>query len=238
MHFRLADNGDYELTNLNRQHTFIDQIGVNKAEFHKNELLRINPYIDVEFFREGVSKQNLPDLVQWADFIVDGVDVTTESAIQLKFLLHKLAHDKSKAVVSPLDPGYCQMGYTFDYRNPSVRPLRGRLEKCLAAKGPIPALMAMFPLRTWPNHSLQLIIDLLENGNRPASQLACSADVLAGIAAALVIRFVSTGELASDWRIELASTALSTKERFSLWLNSFSRRARIKKLLRTRASAK
>ena len=230
--FRLADNGAYELANLNRQHTFIDHIGSNKAEFHMAELLRINPYIDVKHFPEGISEANSPALVEWADLIVDGVDVTTADAIRLKFGLHVLAHKNRKPVLSPLDPGFCQMGYGFDYRKSSTPILRNRLEKCLKAKHPIKALLAMFPTEELPSHSLPLILDLLENPGMPASQLACSADILSGIAGAALIRFIETGELIESWNIDLSYIAHSKRERLRNWMGRRKFITKINRLLR------
>jgi tRNA A37 threonylcarbamoyladenosine dehydratase len=105
--FMIADNGAYELANLNRQHAFVDSIGVNKAEFHANELRRINPFIQVEAFTEGVTRENLDRMIGWADIIFDCVDVTTYDAIVLKLLLHEKAHAAKRPVFSMLDLGYC-----------------------------------------------------------------------------------------------------------------------------------
>ena len=231
-HFRIADNGDYELANLNRQHTFVDQVGVNKAVFHRNELLRINPFIDVKAFAEGITAENLPEMVQWADLIIDTVDVTTLPAIMLKFRLHELAHQHEKAVVMPLDPGFCSMGETFDYRNPKVVPLDGRLAACKRVKNPIHGLMELFPVGTWPLHSLQLVDDLLQNAKRPASQLGCAADMLGGVIAALVMRFADSGELLTEWSYDLGTLALPRAKRWNTWVASFGLKRKIRAKVR------
>lgn len=231
-HFRLADNGAYELTNLNRQHTFVDQIGTNKASFHAGELLRINPFADVKAFTDGISAQNINELVSWADLIIDAVDVTTPDAIKLKFVLHEKAHAARKPVLTPLDPGFCQMGYGYDYRNAKTPPVHGRLEACKAHQHPIKALLEMFPLSEMPTHTLPLIRDLLTLPGIPASQLGCAADLLAGVICAAVLRFADTGTLISSWSIDLAEYAISPSKRLNLWIKSFGLRKEIRKLLR------
>ncbi|MBX9766678.1 MAG: ThiF family adenylyltransferase [Bdellovibrionales bacterium] len=230
-HFKLADNGSYELSNLNRQHTFIDFVGVNKATFHAQELKRINPHVDVETLPEGVSRENLPRIIGWADIIIDAVDVTTADAIQLKFHLHELAHRAQKPVLSPLDPGFCQLGIGWDYRKAGTKPLHGRLELAKSAKNPIKALLHMFPISSLPSHSLQLFVDLLNDRKIPASQLGCSADLLSGIIVAAMVRFVETGDLLPRWYFNLDRYALSFGQRASLFLNSFRLKGRIKSLM-------
>lgn len=230
-HFRLADNGNYEISNLNRQHTFVDRLGENKAEFHASELLRINPHIDVLTYADGISKQNLPELVQWADLIIDAVDVTNPVSIKLKFHLHEVAHRFQKPVMSPLDPGFCQMGFTYDYRNRRIRPLNGKLEACLQTQHPIKALLTMFPLSKIPNHVLPLVEEILEKPEMPASQLGASADLLSGIVAAAVIRFATDGKLIPGWNLTVEHYAYSSTQRVKFQINSLRLRKKIKNML-------
>ncbi len=230
--FRLSDNGTYELSNLNRQHTFIDQVGVNKSSFHAQEVSRINPFADVVAFPEGVTRENLDTLIEWADLVIDAVDVTVQESIQLKFHLHEVAKKARRPVLSPLDPGFCQMGYVFDYRKSSVQPIGGRLEACKKTKNPIQGLLTMFPIEAMPSHSLQLFVDLLESPEIPASQLGCSADLLSGIIAAIVLKFAATRELPWGWNMDLASYALTFGDRFELGLNGFFLRRHINRLLK------
>ncbi len=108
--FILADNGEYDLTNMNRQHAFKENIGQNKAEFHAENLLGINPFIKVKIFTEGLSEKNMDEVVEWADIIVDAIDVTSASGIAMKLHLHKIAHAKHKPTLTALDVGFLSMG--------------------------------------------------------------------------------------------------------------------------------
>lgn len=234
-HLRVADNGDYELANLNRQHTFVDQLGKNKAVFHKEEVLRINPFVDIEAFPDGVNPQNLPELASWADIIIDAVDVTVPESIQMKFHLHEVAHGLRKPVLTPIDPGFLQMGLVFDYRNPKTAPIHGRLRRAKekAKRNPIEGLLYVFPLRTFPNHTLQLLIDLLHNYRQPASQVGCASDVLSGVMAAIIMKFADSRKLPRSWNIELAPYALSRTELLKLWFRGIFMRIQILKILWT-----
>lgn len=230
-HFKIADVGHYELANLNRQHTFIDCLGMNKATFHEKELKRINPYIDVVAHTDGVHEKNIPDLVQWADLIFDCVDVTTASAIQSKIHLHEVAHEKKKPVFSMLDLGYCQWGTSYDYRNFETIPLNGRLAETKREQNPIRALLKMFPLNIFPAHTLQLLEDLLENPEIPCSQLGLAADLLSAVAVAAVIRFSKDGTVIKGWNINLESQALPLRERFNHFIKAPWKRLKIARIL-------
>lgn len=227
-HFRLADNGNYEISNLNRQNFFTDHLGQNKAEAQAEQILKINPYADVQADPRGITPQNVQGLVDWADLIIDAVDVTNPESIQMKFLLHQVAKQFKKPVLSPLDPGLCQYGQTYDYRNPKLAVLNGKLARCQNANHPMKALFSMFSVSDLPAHTLPLLNDLLTQATQPASQLAISADLLSGVIGAAAIRFAETGELVSGWRLDLEPLAYSRQKRFSLWLRSLWLRPKLK----------
>jgi hypothetical protein len=229
--FRLADNGAYELANLNRQHAFVDSIGINKAEFHYHEVKRINPFSDVAFFSEGISETNLEKLVAWSDIVIDGVDVTNPEAIQMKLRLHEVAHSAKKAVFCMLDLGFCQWGESFDYRDPFVPLLHGRMPRAKNASHPIKVLFEMFPLSSVPAHSLPLVYDVLTDVKVSASQLGCASDLLSAIIAPAILRFVEYGDLVPGWNIDLEYLAHPLGKRWKTFLTSPLLRFKIKRIL-------
>lgn len=211
--FVLADNGSYELTNLNRQHAFTENIGQNKAEFHAGQLLKINPHILVKTYAEGLSLENLPDVVRWSDLIMDAVDVTTQSGMKMKLALHEEAKARSKPVLTAFDLGFCQYGRSYDYRNSYLPALDGKIAQAKKAKHPIKALFTVLPLSTVPAHCLPLIYDLLVVPDTPASQLGSTSDMLSAIIGPTVLRFAETGELVSGWKFDMESLAKPWSER-------------------------
>lgn len=61
--FVLADNGSFELNNLNRQHAVVTDIGSNKADVAAARVTAINPYAQVEVVPEGITEDNVARLV-------------------------------------------------------------------------------------------------------------------------------------------------------------------------------
>ncbi|HUP57966.1 MAG TPA: ThiF family adenylyltransferase [Bdellovibrionota bacterium] len=230
--FKLADNGSYELTNLNRQHAFIENIGQNKAEFHASKMRQINPFIEVESHPGGISPENVSALVEWADLIMDAVDVTSPEGMKMKLLLHETAHARRKPVLTALDLGFCQWGRSYDYRSGKLAPLGGALETARRAKHPLKALFSIVPLSAVPAHSLQLIEDLMKHPERPASQMGGTSDLLAGIIGPTLIRFAATGELVPGWNINLENLALPLSTRLKLLFQAPRLRAEVARLMR------
>ncbi|MFJ4520608.1 ThiF family adenylyltransferase [Streptomyces sp. NPDC088810] len=115
-HFVLADVGTYELNNLNRQHATVDDLGRNKAEVGARALRGINPHVDVEVVPDGVTRANAEKLVEQADVIVDGVDVTTPTGLAAKVRLHQEACRQRKPLVTGWDMAGMLAAQVFDYR--------------------------------------------------------------------------------------------------------------------------
>ncbi len=201
--FRLADNGDYELTNLNRQHARLESIGKNKAVFHAEEVRSIQPYAKIEVFPTGLTPENLNRSLDGAHLVMDAVDVTTRTGMEMKIKLHEECARRRLPVFSALDLGYRQWGMSFDYRGGDLMPLRGKAANALSKPHPIASLFTIYPLDSVPDHALQFVDDLLENRMEYASQLGATSDLLSSIIVAAVIRFVESGELLRGWSYDL-----------------------------------
>lgn len=70
----LADYDVVELSNLNRQYYFADQIGLPKTVALRDTLLRINPYVCLETINERLSEERIPLLFQGVDVLVECFD--------------------------------------------------------------------------------------------------------------------------------------------------------------------
>jgi len=69
--FILADHDRVELSNLNRQHYFLDQVGMEKtAALHQN-LLRINPHVEVTLHCRRISADNLAAIFADAHLLIE-----------------------------------------------------------------------------------------------------------------------------------------------------------------------
>ncbi|CAN5497969.1 hypothetical protein BH23CHL2_BH23CHL2_06550 [soil metagenome] len=128
-HLVLVEPDEYDLHNLNRQNMRLQDIGRNKAEGLRERVSDINPYAEVSLETSGITADNVERLVQSADIIIDGVDVTTQSPLLMKFLLHKQARRYRKPVISGYDVAGLQLLHIYDYRKPSVQVLHGKVKE-------------------------------------------------------------------------------------------------------------
>lgn len=229
--FILADNGEYELTNLNRQHAFKENIGVNKAQFHAECLKGINPFANVKFYREGVSMENIDSSIRWADIIIDAIDVTSSSGIAMKLKLHEHAQREHKPVLTALDIGFRQWGRTYDYRQTNLEVLGGAYAAAKAAQHPLKVLFSIVPLSVVPAHSLELVCDLLEKKDISASQLGCTSDMLSAIIVPVMLQFVETGRVVDGWNMDLNSYTKTFRMRVKQYFDGMPVRRKAKRLL-------
>jgi hypothetical protein len=125
-HFILADNGDYELNNLNRQHAQLADIGRNKAVVSAELVRAINPLADVEVRSNGIEADTVDALVARCAVVVDGVDVTEKSGMSAKLALHASAARLRVPVISGYDMAGMQFVRCYDYRTPRP-PLDGAI---------------------------------------------------------------------------------------------------------------
>jgi sulfur carrier protein ThiS adenylyltransferase len=70
----LADFDVVEPSNLNRQQYFVDQMGHYKSEALRDNLQRINPYVQVDSHTIMLNPENVPDLFREVDVMVEAFD--------------------------------------------------------------------------------------------------------------------------------------------------------------------
>ena len=64
--YRLADFDDFGLSNLNRLRAGVHHLGVNKAVITARQMYEIDPYLEIEIYREGLTEESI------AEFFVGG----------------------------------------------------------------------------------------------------------------------------------------------------------------------
>lgn len=128
-HLILVEPDEYDLHNLNRQNMRLQDIGRNKAEALRERVLDINPYASIEVVPDGITEANVRQLVETATIIVDGVDVTTQKPLLMKYLLHKEARALGKPVISGYDVAGLQLLHIYDYRDPSVAIMHNKVQE-------------------------------------------------------------------------------------------------------------
>lgn len=82
----LADFDVVEPSNLNRQQYFIDQIGMYKTDALKQNLQRINPYVELEMHTVLLDAESLPQIFSGVDILVEAFDKPDAKAMLLESL--------------------------------------------------------------------------------------------------------------------------------------------------------
>ncbi len=85
----IADFDVVEPSNLNRQQYFVDQIGLPKVEALRQNLARVNPYVQVTSFNDRLTPDNVPTLFAGVDVMVEAFDAPDQKAMLAEsFLAH------------------------------------------------------------------------------------------------------------------------------------------------------
>ena len=96
-HLHLIDFDRVDLTNLNRQQYFLKHVGRNKTDALKEQLLEINPYLEIITDCVRVTEENLIFLFQEEDIICEAFDDPDAKAMMACGILE---HFPDKKLVS------------------------------------------------------------------------------------------------------------------------------------------
>jgi sulfur carrier protein ThiS adenylyltransferase len=76
--FRIVDSDIVEIGNLNRQFYFTDQVGKRKVEALRDNLLLINPGLEIEALAKRIEQGNVADIFPDCDVVVEAFDGATD----------------------------------------------------------------------------------------------------------------------------------------------------------------
>lgn len=188
----LADPGDYELANLNRQRATLEDLSRNKAVVNAGRVARINPHASTWVEPEGLTEDNIDELVRNADIVVDGVDVTTVEAVRLKVKLHLAAAKVAVPVVCGYDVAGVQALLVYDYREASTRPLGGKFAASEAATiTPLEFMAREVPTAALPLEIVPVVISQVSGSGDGFPQLVYTADLFGVLAARAVLELLA-----------------------------------------------
>jgi molybdopterin/thiamine biosynthesis adenylyltransferase len=92
---KICDHDIFEETNFNRQlHSNIHSVGKLKVEVLKEELLKINPNLKIESYSEGVTKENIHQLLEGVEVVINGMD-----RMYYSLILERTAREKKLTIV-------------------------------------------------------------------------------------------------------------------------------------------
>jgi sulfur carrier protein ThiS adenylyltransferase len=86
----LADFDVVVLSNIHRQHYFIDQIGLLKTAALKKTLVRSNPFVAIRTLNVKLSEQSIPRLFTGVDVLVECFDNPAMKAAALRSVLQQM----------------------------------------------------------------------------------------------------------------------------------------------------
>lgn len=93
-HIILADFDRLDLSNLNRLNAGFDELGLPKTTIAARRLARIDPYLRVTLYDEGVTEENAADFLRGLDLLVDECD-----GMRIKHRIRTLARERRLNIV-------------------------------------------------------------------------------------------------------------------------------------------
>jgi tRNA threonylcarbamoyladenosine dehydratase len=97
---KLADPDVIAPSNLNRIITDFTSVGINKAIAIARYIYQLNPYAEIEIFKEGINKKNIEEFLKGLDILIEELD-----DIEIKIEIRKLARRKKIPVIMATDNG-------------------------------------------------------------------------------------------------------------------------------------
>ena len=117
-----ADPDVVEQSNLARQDYTYNQVGVNKAEALRENIKNINPYPEFRAVPEGITDENVEELVRNSDILFDGIDIR---ASDMMYKFHEYAAKYKKPVIVGYDLAGTAMLAVYRYDKKDMLPLNG-----------------------------------------------------------------------------------------------------------------
>ncbi len=93
----LADFDNVEMSNLNRQYFFLNQVGTKKVDALANNLKSINPEVELEIFNKKIDPESIQKIFGSVDLLIEAFD----KAESKKWLIEKWSiNNPDKPVIS------------------------------------------------------------------------------------------------------------------------------------------
>jgi hypothetical protein len=201
--FVLAEPGEYELNNLNRQSATYADIGRNKADVAAERVRAINPHAVTVVETDGVQLDTVSVLLDGVDVVVDGVDVTTAKGWSAKYALHAEAARRGCPVVSGYDMSGTQYVRYYDYRTGSV-PLAGQVtEADVASETLWDLLLRVVPREIVP---ADLVADIRAHREEPeysVPQLVYTSDLFGVLASRYVVEILTGNRVREEVTVDI-----------------------------------
>lgn len=148
----LADFDRFDLSNLNRVHAGVDEIGLPKTTIAARRIARIDPYMTVTVFEEGVTAANVATFLDGLDLLIEECD-----GLSIKHEVRLHARARGVNVVYAADERGFLSVEPYAHR-PSLRPFHGVVERPPLPRDRYATSLAFMKALTewlggWPNLS-------------------------------------------------------------------------------------
>ena len=121
-HIVLADFDRLDLSNLNRLHAGCDELGQPKSMIVARRIAKIDPYIEVTVFQDGLTAGNAAQFLDGLDLLIEECD-----SLQVKRDVRFMAKERGLNVVYSADERGFLSIEPYQYW-PDLRPFHGRVE--------------------------------------------------------------------------------------------------------------
>ena len=188
----LADFDRLDLSNLNRLQAGCDELGLPKTTIAARRIIKIDPYLKVSVFEDGVSAANAGQFLDGLDLLIEECD-----SPQIKREVRLLAKERGINVVYAADErGFFSVEPYGDF--PGLRPFHGRAERPQPPREDYPTPLSFFRALSewiggWDNlsertrHSLERIGDELCGYPQLASEARYAAGQIGHVARRLLL---------------------------------------------------
>ncbi|TLG08785.1 ThiF family adenylyltransferase [Nocardia cyriacigeorgica] len=190
--FIVTDNGEFELSNLNRQHAAATDVGRNKAAVAAARIRSVNPYAEIDTDTNGITPDNVTDFAHRSDVVIDGVDVTEPEGWRAKLRLHQACATARKPVLSGYDMAGVQYIRFYDYRRGGMRALDGRVTEHHLDVLDVPAIMLrVVPARFAPLEMIRNLRDNIDDPDYHVPQLVYAALAFGALSARMAAEILA-----------------------------------------------
>jgi molybdopterin/thiamine biosynthesis adenylyltransferase len=178
----LADPEIFEYSNINRQYASNQNtIGKNKAEMVARELMLINPGLEIKIYNEGITPENVTEIVSQADVLVDEIEYSLPS---ISVMLHREAARQSKYVFMGANIGWGASIFCFS-------PGGKKFEEHFEYNDEQKSINPLRYLKSKPAYLDTKTIDLVLSGQMCMPALSSSVSLVASVMASEIIYFIT-----------------------------------------------
>jgi tRNA threonylcarbamoyladenosine dehydratase len=178
----IADPETFELSNINRQFSANQKnLGKNKAEVVAYELLQINPNLKVSIYNEGITRENVVEIVSAADIIVDEIEYSLPA---LSVMLHREARRQNKYVFMGANIGWGASIFCFS-------PKGKTFEEHFEYREEDETINSLRYLKKWPECIDNATLKAVLSGTVPMPSLSSSVSLVSSVMANEIILFLT-----------------------------------------------